>query len=135
MKQILIVLILCLIGTSQANSQTLLNDTTCCVPCATLRKALVLKEDHKLTVAELGVARDSINLYVKQGVQKDSVIIEQKSIITEKDCVIVKKTEITTERDNQIKDLNHNIKVFKRQRNIVLGGSGALLILTLLLLL
>lgn len=126
---------LCLTQISPANSQTLLNDTTCCVPCATLRKALVLKEDHKLTVAELGVARDSINLYVKQGLQKDSIIIEQKSIITEKDGVIVKKTEITTERDNQIKDLNHNIKVFKRQRNIALGGGGGLLILTLLLLL
>jgi hypothetical protein len=96
---------------------------------------LILKEDHKLTVAELGVARDSINLYVKQGIQKDSVIIEQKGIITEKDGVIGKKTEIITERDNQIKDLNHNVKVFKRQRNIALGGSGGLLILTLLLLL
>lgn len=118
-----------------ASSQTLLNDSTCCVPCTTLKKALVLKEDHKLLKAELGVARDSIGLYVKQGLEKDSVILDQKEIIKEKDGVITNKTEIIGERDNQIKDLNHNIGVFKRQRNYAIGGSGGLLILTILLLL
>jgi hypothetical protein len=112
-----------------------LNDSTCCVPCTTLKKALVLKEDHKLLKAELGVARDSIGLYVKQGLEKDSVILDQKEIIKEKDGVITNKTEIIGERDNQIKDLNHNIGVFKRQRNYAIGGSGGLLILTILLLL
>jgi hypothetical protein len=118
-----------------ASSQTLLNDSTCCVPCAALKKALTLKEDHKLLKAELGVARDSISLYAKQGLEKDSVILDQKSIINEKDTIITNKTQIISERDNQIKDLNHNIGVFKRQRNYAIGGSGGLLILTILLLL
>lgn len=126
---------LCLTQISPASSQTLLNDSTCCVPCATLKKALILKEDHKLLKAELGVARDSIGLYVKQGLQKDSVIIDQKGIIVEKDAIITDKTEIIGQRDNQIKDLNHNIGVYKKQRNWAIGGSGGLFILTILLLL
>ncbi len=120
---------------SPANSQTLLNDSTCCVPCATLKKALILKEDHKLLKAEIGVTRDSLGLYVKQGLEKDSVILDQKGIISEKDSIITNKTQIITERDNEIKDLNHNIGVFKKQRNYAIGGSCGLFILTILLLL
>jgi hypothetical protein len=120
---------------SPASSQTLLNDSTCCVPCATLKKALILKEDHKLLKAELGVTRDSIDLYVKQGLQKDSVIIDQKGIIVEKGAIIMDKDRIIGERDNQIKDLNHNIGVYKKQRNWAIGGGGGLFILTILLLL
>lgn len=126
---------LCLTQISPANSQTLLNDSTCCVPCAALKKALILKEDHKLLKAELGVARDSIGLYIKQGLEKDSVILDQKSIIIEKDTIINQKTQIIGQRDNQINDLNHNISVYKKQRNWAIGGSGGLLILTILLLL
>ena len=126
---------LCLMQISPASSQTLLNDSTCCVPCAALKKALTLKEDHKLVKAELGVARDSIVLYTKQGLEKDSVILDQKAIINEKDAIIKDKTQIITEKDGQIKDLNHNIGVFKRQRNYAIGGSAGLFILTILLLL
>lgn len=126
---------LCLIQISPANSQTLLNDSTCCVPCATLRKALILKEDYKLLKAELGVSRDSIGLYIKQGLQKDSVIIDQKDIITEKSAIIIDKDRIIGERDDQIKDLNHNVGVYKKQRNWAIGGGGGLFILTILLLL
>jgi hypothetical protein len=96
---------------------------------------LILKEDHKLLKAELGVARDSIGLYVKQGLEKDSVILDQKGIINEKDSIITNKTQIIGERDKEIKDLNHNIGVFKKQRNYAIGGSSGLLILTILLLL
>lgn len=120
---------------SSASSQTLLNDSTCCVPCSTLRKALILKEDHKLLKSELGVARDSINLYVKQGLEKDSLILDQKGIITEKDTIINQKTQIINQKNGEIKDLNHNIGVYKKQRNWAIGGGSGLFILTLLILL
>lgn len=120
---------------SSASSQTLLNDSTCCVPCSTLRKALILKEDHKLLKSELSVARDSINLYVKQGLEKDSLILDQKGIITEKDTIINQKTQIINQKNGEIKDLNHNIGVYKKQRNWAIGGGSGLFILTLLILL
>ena len=135
MKQILIVLILCLIGTSQANSQTLLNDTTCCVPCAALKKALILKSDNELLKAEIGVTRDSVHILVKQGLEKDTVINEHKAIIVEKNGVIDLKDQVIDKKDNQISDLEHNTKVYRRQRNGAYVGSGVLFILTLILLL
>ena len=135
MKQILIVLILCLIGTSQANSQTLLNDTICCVPCAALKKALILKSDNELLQSEIGVTRDSVNILVKQGLEKDTIITEHKAIITEKNGIINTKDQVITEKDNQISDLKHNVKSYRRQRNMAYITSGGLFILTIILLL
>ena len=46
MKQILIVLMLCLMQISPASSQTLSNDSLCCVPCKSLKKALLVKTER-----------------------------------------------------------------------------------------
>lgn len=120
---------------SQANSQTLLNDTTCCVPCAALKKALILKTDYKLLQSEMGVTRDSVTILIKQSLEKDTIIAEHKGIITEKDGIINIKDQVITEKDNQISDLKHNVKVYRRQRNIAYISSGGLFILTMILLL
>jgi len=96
---------------------------------------LILKKDHQLLKAEIGVTRDSLNLITKQSVQKDSIIIDQKHIILEKDTIITNKNKVIETKDEHISDLNHNIKVFKKQRNISYITSGGIFILTLLLLL
>jgi hypothetical protein len=126
---------LCLAVSSPALSQTNLSDSTCCVPCTAIRNALILKKDHQLLKAEIGVTRDSLNLITKQSVQKDSIIIDQKHIILEKDTIITNKNKVIETKDEHISDLNHNIKVFKKQRNISYITSGGIFILALLLLL
>ena len=126
---------LCLAVSSPALSQTNLSDSTCCVPCTAIRNALILKKDHQLLKAEIGVTRDSLNLITKQSLEKDSIIIDQKGIITEKDTIITTKDKVIETKDNHISDLNHNIKVYKKQRNISYITSGGIFILTILLLL
>jgi hypothetical protein len=96
---------------------------------------LILKKDHQLLKAEIGVTRDSLGLITKQSLEKDTIIVEQKQIIAEKDTVIVAKDKIIETKDKHISDLNHNIGVYKKQRNIAYISSGGIFILTILLLL
>jgi hypothetical protein len=95
----------------------------------------MLKADHKLLQAEIGVVRDSVNLISLASVQKDSIIIEQVQIIENKDKIIGVKDQIITTQESQIADLKHNAKVYRRQRNIAYITSGGIFIATLILLL
>jgi hypothetical protein len=115
------------------SSQTLLNDSTCCVPCSSLRNALLMKADNKLLVSEISVTRDSVNILQKQSILKDSLISDYKTIVSEKDTIIGLNNSIINEREKQVGDLNKNIKTIKRQRNITIIGSIATIITTLLL--
>jgi hypothetical protein len=133
MKKILIGLILCLILTSQGNSQTLLNDSTCIVPCSALKKALIIKVDYDLKKAELGVARDSINILVNKSKTQDTIIQQYSGVVGLKDSVINLKNEIIINKDFQIKDLNKNVKTLKKQRNIAVVGGAFTVILTIVL--
>jgi hypothetical protein len=133
MKKILIGLILCLTLTSQGNSQTLLNDSTCIVPCSALKKALIIKVDYDLKKAELGVARDSINILVNKSKTQDTIIQQYSGVVGLKDSVINLKNEIIINKDFQIKDLNKNVKTLKKQRNSAVVGGAFTVILTIVL--
>jgi hypothetical protein len=75
---------------------------TCCVPCNTLRKALIIKEERTYCGKQLGFARDSIAVLEQVIQHKDTIISfkdstiatyvknEQnyKGIITNKDSII-----------------------------------------------
>ena len=63
------------------SSQTLLNDSTCCVPCIALKKALVVKTERNYLKDQLGITRDSITLL-------DKIVFNQDSIIKIKDAQI-----------------------------------------------
>ena len=135
MKKIIIALVLCLTWSLSASSQTNLSnpkDTTCCVPCLTLRHALIMKNDYKLQTAVLGVTRDSLNIIVKQSAEKDSLINDYKTIILVKNNIIDLKDGVITERENQTVDLNKNITTVKKQRNTAYGVAGISIILTIL---
>ena len=122
--------------TLPASSQTNLSnskDTTCCVPCLALRHALIMKNDYKLQTAVLGLTRDSLNIITKQSAEKDTLIIDHKAIIFRMDRVINAKDDIITERENQVVDLNKNIKTIKRQRNTAYGVGGGLFIVSIIL--
>jgi hypothetical protein len=43
-----------------ASSQTLLNDSTCCVPCKSLKKALIVKTERDYLKNQISVTRDSL---------------------------------------------------------------------------
>ena len=96
---------------------------------------MTLKKDHQLLKAEIGVTRDSLNLITKQSLEKDSIIIDHKHIISEKDTIITTKDKVIETKDSHISDLNHNIKVHKKQKNISYITSGGIFIITILLLL
>jgi hypothetical protein len=114
-----------------ANSQTLLNDSVCCVPCYTLKNALILKQDYDLLKSELNISRDSINIYTKINFQKDSIIFDQRNIIKGNGDIIMIKNSILNEKDNEIIDLNKNIKHYKKQRNATIVTGVALIALTI----
>ena len=65
-----------------ASSQTLSIDSTCCVPCKTLKKALIVKSERDFLKNQIGVARDSINILSSVVINQDSVIKTQDSSIS-----------------------------------------------------
>ena len=65
-----------------ANSQTLSIDSTCYVPCKTLKKALIVKNERDFLKNQIGVARDSISILTSVVVNQDSVIKTQDSSIS-----------------------------------------------------
>jgi len=121
----------CLIQILPANSQTLLDDSTCCVPCYTLKNALILKQDYDLLKTELNLSRDSINIYTNISLQKDSIVLDQRNIIKENGDIITVKNSILSEKDKKIIDLNKNIKHYKKQRNVTILTGAALIVLTI----
>ncbi len=115
------------------NSQTVLNDTNCVVPCATLKNALIMRSDYKLTQAKLLVARDTISILTKKGLEQDSIILDYSNLVVRKDSIIQLKSSVIVERESEIKDLNKNITTLKNQRNGAIIGGGVLVILTIIL--
>jgi len=64
-----------------ANSQTLLTEEYCNVPCRTLKNALIFKNECELIKGQLIVARDSVTILNKITAGQDSLLATQDSII------------------------------------------------------
>jgi hypothetical protein len=54
---------------------------TCCVPCATLKKAIIVKQERIYCGAQLGFARDSISTLQEIITAKDTIIFHRDSAI------------------------------------------------------
>ena len=78
----LIALILLITLPLLASSQTLSNYSTCCVPCKSLKKALLVKTERDYLKDQIGVARDSIVILSRIVSNQDSVIIKQDTTIS-----------------------------------------------------
>ena len=103
---------------SSANSQQRLSDSTVIVPIKSLRNALFIKAERDNFKNQLGVARDSISsmdsIILRQGkiikvcdstrLVLDSIVDDNKNIITQKDVVI-------REQNNKISDLERTVKL------------------------
>ena len=101
-----------------ASSQTLSIDSTCCVPCKTLKKALIVKSERDFLKNQIGVARDSINILSSVVVNQDSVIKTQDSSISlykkneeNYNSIIEKKDGIIEVKDEQIKQQQAKTKI------------------------
>lgn len=123
MKKILAVSLLCLITSFQGLSQTVStsNSQDCVVPCETLRKALIMKEDKKLLEKKFEIVKDSVRIL-------SEVVTLQGQLISNKDQEIslYKKNQeaqvgIITEKDKQITEYK---KIVRKQKLYKFIGFG-----------
>jgi len=115
------------------SSQVLLNDSTCCVPCIALKKALVVKTERNYLKDQLGVTRDSITLL-------DKIVFNQDSIIKIKDAQIalyIKNEgdykQLIENKDKEVTLYKNEYKTALKRRNLgyisgILGIISGLLI-------
>jgi hypothetical protein len=118
-----------------ASSQTLLNDSTCCVPCEALKKALIVKNERDFLKNQIGVTRDSVNILTNIVISQDSVIKTQDSSI-----LLYKKNEenynfIVDKKDRIIELKDKQIKQQKTRTNIAWMTTGLNTVIFILILL
>jgi len=115
MKKILLAFLICLITTLPGLSQTISPNKSkdCVVPCESLRKALIMKEDKTLLENKLVIVKDSITIL-------NEVVSLQNNLIYNKDKVIgslVSSQEIQVnviiEKDKQI---SYYKKIIRKQK-------------------
>lgn len=92
-----------------------------------------MKADYTLKVAELGVARDSINILVNKTKTQDTVIQQYSRVVELKDTVINLKNQTIVQQNLQITDLNKNVRTLKDQRNGAIAGGTLGVILGIVL--
>jgi len=103
---------------SQAHSQTLSNDSTCCVPCKSLKKALVIKVERDYLKNQIGITRDSIFVL-------DSIVHKQDLIIANREAKISECEKSEAACEQLVKNKDKEVGLYKgaydtaiRQRNV-----------------
>ena len=91
-----------------ASSQTLLNDSTCCVPCIALKKALVIKTEKDYLKNQLEVTRDSIIIL-------DKIVYNQDSIIKIKDAQIALYVKNEGDYKQLIENKDKEVTLYKKE--------------------
>ena len=119
---------LCLIATLPLYSQKASSDT-CCVPCASLKKAIIIKQERVYCGAQLGFARDSISALQEIITTKDTIILHRDSAILLYKDNELKFKEVINNKDTIIGVYKKEIDTLRTARN----GAYALGILSVLL--
>ena len=119
---------LCLIATLPLYSQKASSDT-CCVPCASLKKAIIIKQERVYCGAQLGFARDSISTLQEITTAKDTIILHRDSAILLYKDNELKFKEVINNKDTIIGVYKKEIDTLRTARN----GAYALGILSVLL--
>jgi len=120
----LIVLILLTTLPLLASSQTLSTDSTCCVPCKTLKKALLVKTERDYLKNQIGVARDSIVILSNIVNNQDSIIVKQDSTISLYKKNEIEYTQIIINKDSEIEIKDKQIKKAKNKSRIAWVTTG-----------
>jgi len=95
------------------SSQALLNDSTCCVPCIALKKALVVKTEKDYLKNQLGVVRDSVVIL-------DKIVFNQDSIIKIKDAQIALYIKNEGDYKQIIENKDKEVTLYKKEHKIAL---------------
>lgn len=90
------------------SSQVLLNDSTCCVPCIALKKALVVKTERNYLKDQLGVVRDSVVIL-------DKIVFNQDSIIKIKDAQIALYIKNESDYKQLIENKDKEVTLYKKE--------------------
>jgi len=120
-------------GTLLMNSQTLLNDSTCCVPCITLKKALLLKNNYTYLKNQIEITRDSVFILNNITLNQDTIIKTQGRQVT-----LFKQNEINykkliVNKDEEIVLFKKEIKKQKKAKIVSYIVGGSCLILSFIL--
>ena len=101
-----------------ASSQTLLNDSTCCVPCKSLKKALLVKTERDYLKNQIGVTRDSV-------IVLDSIVKTQDTMLSarKQQIFLYKKNEedykkIIENKDKEVTLYKNEYKNALKRRNL-----------------
>ena len=102
---------------------------TCCVPCASLKKALVVRQERIYCGTQLGFARDSISNLQEIILSKDTIIFQRDSAIT-----------LLKDNENKYKEVINNkdsiiITYGKQIENLRASKNGAYIVAGLTILL
>jgi hypothetical protein len=112
------------------NSQTLLNDSTCCVPCITLKKALLLKNDYTYLKSQIEITRDSVFILSNIALNQDTIIKTQDKQITLFKQNEVNYKNLVINKDEEITLFKKEVKKQKKSKIISYIVSGACIILS-----
>ena len=131
----LIALILLVILHLSASSQSLSNDSLCCVPCKSLKKALLVKTERDFLKEQIEITRDSVVILTNIVTNQDSVIVKQDTTISLYKKNEIEFTQFIKNKDSEIKIKDEQIKKQKARTLIawmVTGLNAVVFILVLL---
>jgi hypothetical protein len=131
----LIALILLVTLPLLANSQTLSNDSTCCVPCKSLKKALLVKTERDFLLTQLDISRDSTLLLTQIVTNQDSIISKQDSTIVLYKQNEVNFNQVIKNKDSEIEIKDKQLQKQKTKTKIAWGVAGLNAIALILILL
>ncbi len=92
------------------SSQTHLNDSTCCVPCSALKKALIVKNERDYLKEYSNILSDSIKIYKDISQKQDSLNKTNVLKLTE-----YKDRENTF--NNLLQNSNTQVSIYKSKYN------------------
>lgn len=121
---------LCLIVTLPLYSQKASSDT-CCVPCNTLKKALIVRQERIYCGTQLGFARDSISTYKDIISSKDTIIQHRDSSINILIGNQARYSEIILNKDSIITTYGNEIGKLRTARNVAYLGVMLSVLLTI----
>jgi hypothetical protein len=131
----LIALILLITLPLLANSQTPSTDSICCVPCKSLKKALLVKTERDYLKEQIEVARDSIVILSNIVTNQDSVIVKQDSTISLYEKNELGYTQIIKNKDTEIEIKDKQIKKAKTKSKVAWITTGLSTIVFIIILL
>jgi hypothetical protein len=121
---------LCLIAMSPLYSQKASSDT-CCVPCASLKKALVVKQERIYCGTQLGFARDSILTLKEIIFAKDTIILHRDSAILVYKDNENKYKEVVNNKDSIITTYGKEIESLRASKNGAFLAAGIAILLSI----